>query len=331
MTAEIPEQSRFTTQETILANAMLQKMAHSTIRYTLNDEGEKVFELGHLDDDQYGRLLDDFTRNEQESLSWARGALTAIHQDNRLSPDEKAERLDRYLDAYTSLTVKLDHEAHPPTGRHGVGEGVPSYIPDGFVDLGSQRTKASADRNREMVVVNKRAIFERYRDVLYDIFATDYSGMTGKEATNYRYDVLSRAVYEELPYDFDMKSYGGGRVDLADMEEGVCRHIALTFQVLAQAVGEKTRLAKGRARSAEGWTRHAVVLTENHGGWELNDVTYPVLEKRRGEEYWYPRVMPIDGPPRAEESRHYKSYSVYGGKPYEFITDENSWWLIEHV
>src|SRR5262249_28399758 len=99
-----------TPQEHVLAAAMLYQVGSTAVRYTLGPNGER-FHSGAVTPDDFNRLATAYAREPKEPLAWAREALFAISTDRRMSLVDRDSRLDRYLDAYSSLTLKLDHAA----------------------------------------------------------------------------------------------------------------------------------------------------------------------------------------------------------------------------
>lgn len=323
---EVPEPG-LTVRETALASDMLLGIG-STALQSIDTDSHRHYGIAWMSQREFSGLVGEFADNPRQALAAARGTLNRIATDESLDPAHRDVRLQYYLDAYTSLSVKIDHAAFAGGGRHRVDSGVPSYIPDGFVDLGSQRTVDTAERYRETIYVDKPGMYRRHRQTLFDIFGARYDGQDQAETETSIADLLAKKVFDELPYDHSEPTFNGERVNLADLDEGVCRHQALTFQVLAQAVGLNSKLVKGDVLAEGQRYRHAVNFVEIGGNWDLYDVTNPEhIGTPRGYQ-WQPTVVAVDRPPSPGESRRYSSRSFYGGQPYEFQNDDNMYWFV---
>jgi|GEM_PF-4390048 len=130
-----------------------------------------------------------------------------------MSPEARSSRLDRYLDAYCSLTVKLDHIAFPPTKPGEIQSGVPEYVPDGFNDLGHERPWNDSPREREMLHVDKTALLKKYRGTLKELFSRDYSGMSPARKEGLMAEFLAHEVYFSLRSEqYNMGKQQGNRL-----------------------------------------------------------------------------------------------------------------------
>lgn len=326
-----PPHETLTLQESALASSMLHKIGDATVRFAIHN-GIRVHNTERLDEDAYSRLVAEFSQDPKDSLAFARESLLAISKDDRLTEGQKSARLDRYLDAYTDLTVKLDHDAFPPSD--GVRVGVPDYIPDGFVDMGSDSSTEVSARGREMVKVDKAAIFDRYKPLLKDIFSHDYEGHSSDEKKQQMISKLYWGVYGEINYNKGRADQMKGIVNLGDISEGVCRHIALTFQVLAQATGLTSRLLKcdtaiedesGRVQGG----RHAANMVRVNYKWYIVDPTNPDYVKKNGGLEGRLGIMPIDNPPRNGEVRTYEHVMRHSRKPRKYVSHNDAYWFID--
>lgn len=324
-----PPHERLSLQESTLASAMLHKLGDATIRYTLQG-GDRIHTAPRVDREDLSQLTEEFARDPKESLAWVRESLIAISEDNRLSEPEKSSRLDRYLDAYADLTLKLDHEAFPPS--ESIQVGIPEYIPDGFVDMGGEASTHIGKRSREMIKVDKAAIFDRYKPLLKNMFSRNYEGLSSDQKKRAMFTELNWGVFNEIPYNADhgMK----GVINLGEVSEGQCRHIALTFQVLAQAVGLTSRLLKCNSfiEDEEGKLqggRHAANMVRVNSKWFILDPTNPDYERKNGSFEGKLGIVPIDRPPQKGESRSYEHTMHYSGKRRRYITHNDAYWFID--
>lgn len=323
---EIP----LTVQENALATAMAGHIGDVTLQYTLAANEDRIHQVSEMSSDRYHRLVDEFRQDPKEALAWARESLLSIQDDARLTAGERERRLGRYLDAYLSLTLKLDHAAFPPTVAGEVRQGVPGYIPDGFADLGRERTLDAALRDREMISVDKRTMFERYRPVLKAIFTRDYSEFSSNAKKQDMFRTLAQAVYFQIPHTGVDKPLGGGKVNLGTLPEGVCRHQALTFQVLAQAVGLTSRMLKNELTfNGKYLGNHASNMIRINHRWFAFDVTNPDYVVENGKNVWRPGVVRADRPPHAGESRRYEGTYKNNGNHMRWDAHDRMFWIID--
>jgi hypothetical protein len=315
-------------QEHALAAAMVHKVGNATLGFVLDQYGAPQHLIPKLTETNLTWLVRDFARDPKETLAWARESLFAINTDTRLSATVRRERLSRYIDAYSDLTIKLDHAAFPNTQPGVVQSGVPEYIPDGFVDMGRSRTTDPTHRDREQILVDKRAILTKYKPLLTEIFMTDYSAVTLGQKKRDMADKIAQAVYFSMPYSTEAAdNLGGGLVPLSQLSEGVCRHQGMVFQVLGQAVGLKMRQMKALL----GNVYHSTDVMRIDGRWFLYDVTNPdYVINRGGEKEWRPGVYPIDGPPPRGAKKTYQVKAKHSGEEHTYIAHDDMFWFIEH-
>ncbi|HVW22878.1 MAG TPA: EDR1-related protein [Candidatus Saccharimonadales bacterium] len=328
-----PPLANLETHEHVMAAAMLQKAGELAVNAVVNPEAHTE-EVRSLNQEQYDMLVENFGKDPKESLAWARESLLAIASDERLTPQEREEHLDSHLDAYLSLTLKLDHDAFPPTKDGEVGEGVVDYVPDGFSDMGRQKSLDPSKRDREMLHVDKKALFDLYRPTLKALFSKDYSGLSSEQKKKAMMSFLAKSVYFDLlrTNGEAAKNMGGGTVELANVSEGVCRHQALAFQVLAQAAGLKTGIIKSDAQFGDRNPEpHSSNIVRVDGKWFLLDVTNPDgvdLENENGERVWKPGIIPIDAPPSKTGITTYEGETPVGHQHRKYIVHNRAFWTI---
>lgn len=332
-TSSVPAQEVLTRQESTIGHAMLRQMGDATIQFALNQSGDRVHSLPAFTDTDFQDLTAEFAQRPKETLAWARESLFAIHTDDRMTPAEKEKRLDRYVDSYIDLTLKLDHAVYPNDSTVKVG--IPDYIPDGFIDMGKYESKDPAERKREQIWIDKAAILERYKSTLTDIFSTDTTGFSSEKKQLMMASKLAKQLYFDMPVadtGRDGSDYlGGDKVKLSELSEGVCRHRALAFQVLGQAVGLNIKTAKGYV----GGERHVANMLEVDGDWYIYDATKPdhqVVDAEKDIKSWRPGRYKIDAPPRMGESAQYTVTAPFSGKEltYSIRGSTDTHWYIDH-
>ena len=311
-------------QENALATSMFRKIGSGAVQYTLGNNGTRYHHNPRLTAEDLSELTDEFSKDPKECLAWARESLFEINNDQRLNEANRQNRLSRYVDAYIQLTLKLDHSAFPPTKSNEVREGVPEYIPDGFVDMGGEDEIDPSFRfGREQVIVDKENILKNYKKLLMQIFSTDYSSVNLIQKKKHMAAVLASAVYRKMPYDHSDKDLGG-QVVLSQLKEGVCRHQGLVFQVLCQAVGLQSRVLKTYIDGG----RHLTNAVRFNGEWYIYDVTNPDYIIKDGVKVWRPGAYKIGEYP-GSSNQIYHVKGKYSGVEHEYRLHKDMYWHIQ--
>lgn len=272
-------QLQLSLQEGVLALGMESGNDNATVNYAVDQSGVKKISV--LEQSKISNLVDKFRHDPKEALARARNNLLAVMKDKNMGRDERFSRINRYLDAYFSLQVKLDREAFPSDGR--VYSGVPDYIPDGLTDMGSDPVKdPSYRRGREKIRINKKEIFDESKDFFTHLFSQDYSNMSLEQIKLYFARYVGYYVYHLIPYDtekadpFPNSERSVLLVEASKKKKGVCRHHALYSQVLMQSVGLTSRLFKCDVQFGERDAgAHACNLVRINNAWYLMDSTNP--------------------------------------------------------
>jgi hypothetical protein len=318
-----------TLQENALAAAMVHHIGDTTLHYSLRD-GKRYHEVPEVTDAEILKLIPEFAVDPKESLAWVREALMRIAFDERLTGAEKDERLDRYLDAYIGLTVKLDHAAFPPTPEGIVAFGVPDYIPDGFVDMGGERSRDVDRRHREMIKVDKKALLDKYKPLLKELFSYDFEDDPLDVKKRKMFNFVAQVVYSEIPYTNAYESSSGDVVNLHEMDEGICRHQALVFQVLAQAAGLKSRLLKCHmSNNGDQFKRHAANMGRVDDQWYIIDASSPDYAWENDRKVWRVGSLIVDGPPRPGETRTYEGVLKNSHNRRTYKAHDDMYWYVD--
>jgi hypothetical protein len=180
---------------------------------------------------------------------YCRETIARIASDENLSTHERRERVKRYLDAYLDLIVQMDAESciHDATKVYA---GVPTYIPDGFVDMGQDgRLQKKDGRIREKVIVNKRELFAQAYDVLFGIFSQP--AMTQRQIVDHLYYYVGKILNRVIGTQDEGMSIALDQAIISADKTIVCRHKAVLFQVLAQVCGISSRLMKCDLKTTE--------------------------------------------------------------------------------
>lgn len=265
-------------QQRVLGYAMLHQRGDAILDYRM--DRRRIRHANHLlDPREYSALQAAFRIDPKTCQAFARDNLQKIITDTRSGGDLKKNRLERYLEEYFDLIVKLDNVNYPPK-PNVIGRGIPEYIPDGLTDMGSNPSLDNNLRTRERLKVNKKVT---YRQNL-DFFKRVFSRPTPKEDM---FVMLAEYEYDTMPYDHQdlaFPDYGGTVMIHQYRKVGLaqCRHHAFETQVLAQALGLTSRLAKvdmyvgyGNSAPLRYLGRHAINLGRVDHQWYVIDVTNP--------------------------------------------------------
>ncbi len=197
----------------------------------------------------------------------------------------KEQRLGRYFDAYVDLVIKLDHAAFPGANRTANPEpefGFPSYIPDGYSDLGFDPRTDPKLRVSEKISIPKAEVYEKEKRFLLSLCKKLENGGFGVEEDRETFlasEILNH-VYAQTKYDEEITHVGKSVPLHRYREEGVCRHMAQEVQLLGQITGIETRIVwgmMGRPEVKKGG--HAGNFMRVNGKWNYVDITRPASTK----------------------------------------------------
>lgn len=276
-----PPQTKLTTQEGVLALGMSMKNTKASTNYQPDaTTGRKIPSLPDCD---FAPLVTKFKDDPKEMLAFGRDNVFEIMRDRSLPLEERRERVKRYVDAFLDLQLKLDVAAFPETDK--IAAGVPEYIPDGLSDMGSDSNPNPNDRIREKIRVDKEKIFEQSKELFYEVFSLDTTGLDSTEMKKYMAKRVAAYVYNSMAYDYanqdPFANARGGSVPLDEAKEknlATCRHHAMYSQVLLQAFGLTTRLLKCDVDLAGTKGRHVANLVRVNGEWFIVDSTNPDVD-----------------------------------------------------
>lgn len=314
-----------TLQEGVLARGMAENVGNATTEYYFDESGDK--RLRALDDINTGMLVEKFKRDPKDALAHCRQNLFAIMADPKLPRDQKTDRLERYLDAFFKLHIKLDRLAFPPLDE--MRSGVPEYIPDGMTDMGSDPELNANNRSREKIRIDKEDILGRQAKQLFiDIFSGDHEGVDSDRLKTYIVKMVAMFVHKNMPYDksarpFPNMSHSVNLTESYDKKLSVCRHHALYTQVLLQAFGITSRLLKCSIEL----DAHACNLVRINGQWHLLDTTNP--DEENGEykaflKHIAPKGVEID----TRKSQYRWNVVRASGAKWTYLSRNDMYWRI---
>lgn len=177
----------------------------------------------------------EFQKNSKDVLGIIRQTILTIHQDKNLDASQREGKIKQFVDTFLELNLKLDHEAFAdePT----VQQGIPDYIPDGLIDMGSDqepdasvRNKRSPNSRREQIQVSKKEIFDQSKDLIYALFTNPALSKLDPKDTKLNKWMVERIaleVYSKMPYDHKTKGPETGDIvqlhDIRTNSLAVCR------------------------------------------------------------------------------------------------------------
>lgn len=308
-------------EENILFESMLKGLDETN----LNMEGSPAFT-----EKDFAKLVEKFARNQKDTLAPAREVLFVVGSKNGQEIGGRPLNIDRFIDAYFNLMLRLDHAAFPPTEQY-VRRGVVDYVPDGFVDMGGDSEINPVHRYREMIVVDKKNILDKYKYVLKEIFTSEaFAEQPLQQRKKAMALKLGREIYRTMRYQD--KDLGGGKRNLSEIDEAVCRHHALAFQVLGQAAGLKVRIFKNYLSFNGGASeRHAANFIRLDNQWYIFDVTNPEREKTQRGDRWAPALYEIDRPPCENERKVWQVSNRFSSSWRNYISHDGMYWHIDKL
>lgn len=297
----------------------------------------------HFSPENYRDLVKDFTENPFRFQRRARDALFLISNDETLSERERDEKLSEYFDANVQLTLRLDRSAYPPDPQGVVHEGIPEYLPDGFINLGKQKDLDMQKRTREGILVDKYEFLHKFKDQILNVFKdpdvlqSDYIKRQ-KKIISY----LAATVHTNMPYGRDeqgkpLNNYGKGPVGLSTIEDAVCRHHAMAFQILAQFFGIESRIFSNKVKffnSNGSWSEpghHLANIVKLEEDYWIIDPTNPDKVRRRDNSGYDMQVgrIKIDKPPINREV--YMGKLPISNREREYTANNVYYWRIKDM
>lgn len=286
--------SSLTIQQEALLRGMMQKNGKAVTEYAIDKHGNRAYSEAPSAE-QIRNFLEQFKGDPKEFLAYARENLFSIMKDAKLPVEKKKERVRRYIDAYFDLMIRIDRKTFPPSGQ--VCQGVPKYVTDGLSDMGSDPKTDPQGRGREKIRVDKKKIFEQSKEMFYQIFSQDMTGVDSDRLKDYIVKYVSYFVFAKMPYDrVNADPFRGADRSIrlhesADKQLAVCRHHALYAQVLLQAFGLTSRLLKCDVDFGKGYSAHVANLVRINHKWYLLDVTNADVGKN-GQGETFMRELP---------------------------------------
>ena len=287
--------SRLDIRSKVLLNALIghylqeQDTSQAVLNY-VSDGKYRSYNLSQPSEEQIAKVVSSFRERPRDAFAIFRRNLTAICMQSDVSQQVKERRLSDYYDAAVMLTLKLDQLAFQP--KTGVSETTkaspPSYIPNGFLDLGRNQHEAAYLRNREKLLADKGELLAFAKPMLLAALLEDAESNGGSKVLDQKKELsfkIASWLVQHVNYDEHFNGEEPRTAPVADYLEagrGVCRHYALAYQLLAQQMGLSTRLFKadfsfenlqdGTRPTRPG--RHAANAIMLGSDWYVLDVTH---------------------------------------------------------
>ncbi len=247
----------------------------SLIRSVLAGQPDYINRSFSVDPTTGQRSVDSLEERELSTFlsRWADDPLACIRSVNEtLGSLDDPLRLTRYIEAAVDLEILLDRALRRTDTR--VRTGIEGYLADGYTDMGSNASLTDR-RDREKIRVDKKNL--RARLVELRRHAVEI-GPTLKLLARYYEWVRADLEFDEAATTDLARAHGDRSVLLSRFLEkgaGVCRHLAILYQLCLQEAGVPSRLVKGEHRLFAFGGRHAWNVAWLSGRTVLVDVTLP--------------------------------------------------------
>jgi hypothetical protein len=247
------------------------------------------------------------------SSAWQTTPLESIRAMNEaIAHLKEPSRMGRYLEAAVDVEVLMDRQTWV-AGDGRVYRGIPMYLMNGYTDMGllaspterngREKIKVDKERMRPQLIASKRAKIG--------------GGGPAEELLARYYDAVRKDMqFDERGVDELSREFGSESIVLSEYLDkglGVCRHLAIVYQIYLQEAGIPSRVVKGNLRFYIFNGRHAWNLVWLEGQVVLVDVTHPNVNRPfillgRSEEEVYQRASKFNRNYSAtpDDQNHYK-------------------------
>lgn len=258
---------------------------------------------GFLDEEEYLRFRERYAANPLEAIRVINASIKSI---------ESAEKRERYIaEAVTLETItERDHVSTfdflPGKNETKKENGIPPYIFDGFVDMGLISNEAIRGA-REKLVVDKQKLKNKLCDAKLRL--ADNNGNIAARAWRF---VRRNMCYSPAFAEWVSEKYSAGCIGIdkyINQREGICRHFAVFYQLVAQEAGLKSSIERGLGPEGN---MHAWNIANENNNFFLVDATKRIRQKGEGNIIMTLSPLIIPGRSIAE------CYSIAKKMGYEF-------------
>jgi len=226
--------------------------------YHINNGWEKVLTKTLKTESEISNLFISYKDNPNKiAENMIRCLQKIVLNDNNQWNHDKKERLNRYLKQYIDLITQFDQVHFPHLwSKWPVYQWIPNYIPNWFVDFWSNQNLNTDTRNwREKLIINKNDFYQIHQSHIINVLS---QWLSQKEIVwithNYIWDL---PVSKTPNNDFWWASIPLS--EISDNQEMVCRHKAITMQLIMQFFWIESHLLKCDVRSEKSQERWAHV------------------------------------------------------------------------
>ena len=209
--------------------------------------------------------------------TWRQTPVASIGMMNRaIASISEPQRSYRYLSAAFELELLMDRRESPPPSTE-VLSGIPTYVMDGYTDIGAPSSKGR--RRRDRILVDKERLrpqLLRTKREAIDVFSK--SSRAGVELESLLRNI-ARSLREDVAYqeDRNAEAEDARTVLLSDCvrdQRMDGRHLALLYQLRMQEAGISSRIIKGKVRLFGIEAKHAWNIAWRDNVLAIVDVTY---------------------------------------------------------
>jgi hypothetical protein len=231
----------------------------------------------YLDPDTGKRIAHELEEDELSrfSASWGFAPIECIRALNRCIRNiAEPDRRDRYLRAAVELEILMDRQNWTNGDGH-VYQGIPSYLMNGYTDMGTLPSPTERS-GREKIKVDKKKMEHR-------LVQCKKRGLDSNEPDMETLALFYEAVRKDIAFDEKgverlSKEYGNESIVLSEYLRkgmGVCRHLSIFYQLYLQEAGIESRVVKGNLRFYVFVGRHAWNIVKLGDKVALADVAHP--------------------------------------------------------
>ena len=229
---------------------------------------------GFLGGEEYLKFKTVYATNPLEAIRRMNSAIAVCETD---------EKKKRYCDECVSLESAVEREIIEARGfRYDVETetrmGIPSFLLDGFVDMGYYGNDMW--RTREKILVDKKKLgkhlaYAKAMSIMFPEKSIAVAARIVVDAMNFNTGLALRFAEEK---DFGII----GLNEFLEEEIGVCRHFDLSYQLFAQEAGIESRIVKGELGKKPNDHLHAWNMAEKGGKSVLVDSSGSYLRHNSG-------------------------------------------------
>jgi hypothetical protein len=241
------------------------------------DDDDYLNNSYYLDPDTGKRIAHELEEDELSrfTTSWGLAPVECIRALNRsIRKITEPGRRDRYIRAAVELEILMDQQ-NWANGDGKVYQGIPSYLMNGYTDMGTLPSPTER-AGREKIKVDKKRMKSRLVQCKrVDLDRKDPS----VETLALFYETVRKDIeFDERGVEKLSREFGNESIVLSEYLNkgmGVCRHLSIFYQLYLQEVGIESRVVKGNLRFYIFTGRHAWNLVKLGDRTVLADVTHP--------------------------------------------------------